>query len=76
MGNRRYAAVVAFAGKVRPGQQRASLADRQNIANYLDDSNALAFVSPGLAQARTLTATGNDQLVCITPDLTIDSTCR
>jgi type II secretory pathway pseudopilin PulG len=76
VGNRRYAAVVAFAGKVRPGQQRASLADRQNIANYLDDSNALAFVSPGLAQARTLTATGNDQLVCITPDLTIDSTCR
>jgi hypothetical protein len=76
VGSRRYAAVVAFAGKVRPGQQRLSLADRQNAANYLDDGNALAFATPGLIQGRTLSATGNDQLVCINPDLSIDSTCR
>jgi hypothetical protein len=76
VGGKRYAAVIAFAGKARSGQQRITLADRQNAANYLDDSNTLAFSTPTAIQSQSLAVTGNDQLVCINPDLTIDSTCH
>jgi type II secretory pathway pseudopilin PulG len=76
VGTKRYAAVVAFSGKARDGQQRITLADRHNVANYLDDSNTLAFSTPTISRARSLALAGNDQLVCINPDLTIDSTCH
>lgn len=76
VGTNRYAAVIVFAGKARTGQQRITLADRQNAANYLDDTNVLPFATPTSPQARSLAVTGNDQLVCIKPDLTVDTTCH
>jgi hypothetical protein len=38
--------------------------------------NALAFSNPATVSAHSLAVTGNDHLVCIYPDLTIDSTCH
>jgi len=76
VGGNRYAAVIVFAGKAQTAQQRISLADRQNAANYLDGTNVVAFATPTAPQARSLAVTGNDQLVCIKPDLTVDTTCH
>lgn len=76
VGLSRYAAVIVFAGKAQAGQQRITLGDRQNTANYLDGTNVLAFSSPTSPQPRTLALTGNDQLVCIKPDLTLDTQCK
>jgi hypothetical protein len=76
VNGKRFAAAVIFAGKRRPGQQRDTLAERQNAANYLEGNNADALATPGTKITRDLEVTGNDQIVCIrAEDLTIDSTC-
>lgn len=76
VGGRRYAAAVIFGGARGPGQKRAGTEDRGNPANYLEGENAAAFAWPASDQPRSLAATGNDQLVCIRPDLSIASDCR
>jgi hypothetical protein len=70
-GDGPYAAVVIFAGSALPGQQRGSDAERMRADNYLEGSNADA-ISRGTVH---FAAAGNDQIVCIRPDLGVVAAC-
>lgn len=76
-GNGPFAAIVIFSDRRQAGQIRATTADKNNPANYLENENIAAIqnnnpADPGFGKFKR---TGNDKFVCIKPDLTIDSTC-
>ena len=80
-GGGAYAGVLLFAGPALPSQLRTmppNDADtRRDIVNYLEGVNAAAFPYAGGAldlQSGAATATFNDRLYCIAPDLTV-GTC-
>lgn len=76
VNGKRFAAAIVFAGKRRAGQQRDSLSDRQNPANYLEGRNLDALQNPNDRTTRVLEYTGNDEVVCIrAEDLAIDASC-
>ncbi len=72
-----YVALVIFANRRLPGQRRASLADKNDAANYLEGENAaaIAITSPTDPGFGRFTRRGNDLFVCITPDLSVDFSC-
>jgi len=76
-GHGPYAAVLIFSGKKVLTQVRDTIADKQNIANYLEGQNASAMQAPNGNNDYTKSALGgaNDMLICIKPDLSIDSSC-
>lgn len=72
-----YAGVVIFAGNRQTGQVRATLGDRNSAANYLDGINATAINinAPSNSQFGKFAHDGNDRLICIKVNLTIDVNC-
>ena len=72
-----YAAVVMFAGGRQPDQARTTLNDRNSPKNYLDGGNAEAIDNntPTSAAFGKFFKAGNDDIVCIRKDLTIDESC-
>lgn len=72
-----YAAVVMFAGGRQPGQTRTTLDNRNSPANYLEGGNAEAIGNntPASAAFGKFFKAGNDDIVCIRKDLTIDESC-
>lgn len=72
-----YAGVVIYANRALPDQRRVSQTERNTPANYLEGSNVSAIqnntpLSPGFG---AYTQSGNDRLVCIRRDLSIDPRC-
>lgn len=76
-GNGPYAALVIFSGQALPGQLRDTLAERNDPQNYLENENAQAIQNnnPADAQFGKFRRTGNDQFVCVKPDMSLDSAC-
>lgn len=72
VNNRPYAAVIIYAGPALAGQSRLSSSDKQNITNYLEGINASSIAGNG----RIFSTTGNDQLVCLRPNLTLSVGCN
>lgn len=73
-----YAALVIFAGRATAGQRRQTQAERNDPANYLGGTNAAALLNaqPGSAGfGRYSQASGNDRIVCIRRDLSLDLAC-
>ncbi|MEY4593449.1 MAG: hypothetical protein RIR18_2344 [Pseudomonadota bacterium] len=71
VNGRPYAAIVLYAGSTLVGQTRLTNADKQNVANYLENQNATSVASNG----RIFGAAGNDQMVCLRPDLSLSIGC-
>ncbi|MDR3352548.1 MAG: hypothetical protein LBO00_06025 [Zoogloeaceae bacterium] len=62
-----YAAILIYAGDPLPGQSRATPAERQDAANYLEGETATVIESGG----QTLALSGNDRAACLAlPDAT------
>ena len=77
-GNGPYAGIVIFAGSRQTGKTRATLDDRNSADNYLEGINATAINindSSG-GQFGKFAHAGNDQIVCIKKNLSIDTTCQ
>lgn len=72
-----YAGLIIFADRAQSGQTRATLADKNSPANYLEAENAAAIINnnPANMSFGKFKRTGNDKFVCIKPDFTIDATC-
>jgi hypothetical protein len=73
-----FAAIVLFAGPAMAVQQRAMLANKNAANNYLEGLNVTAITTntPANPNFGQFSKTGgNDQLVCIRRDLTIDPFC-
>lgn len=72
-----YAAIVIFAGSRQTGQIRTTLNDRNSAENYLEGINAAAINinAPSNSQFGQFAHAGNDWLVCIKTDLTLDTSC-
>jgi len=71
-----YAAIVAFSGKKLASQTRATSSDQLDFANYLEGSNLKSSIPStttgnGNYQSGSATATFNDVLYCIMPDLSV-----
>jgi hypothetical protein len=75
-----FAAVVIFSGKrlTGVGQQRSSDTLKGIASNYLEDAN-LSLISAnagsGDFKRAPASATFDDDIVCIKPDMTVDDTC-
>ena len=73
-----YAGIVIFAGSLKTGQTRTTLAEKNSAANYLEGINATAINihNPTNSQFGQFAQIGsNDQIVCIRKDLSIDVNC-
>ena len=72
-----YAGIIIFAGSRQAGQARETLNDRNSVANYLEGINATAINinTPSSPQFGQFAHAGNDQIVCIKKDSSIDITC-
>lgn len=73
-----FAAVVIFADKAQVSQSRATTAQKNDPANYMENENLLAIQAssgfdPNFGQFKQ---TGNNKFVCIRKDLTVDSLCQ
>jgi type II secretory pathway pseudopilin PulG len=73
-----YAAMLLFAGRSVSGRNRATLAEKSSIANYLEGRNASNHPNvsgDGNYQADPASATFNDILVCIDDQLNVIDPC-
>ena len=71
VNGRPYAAIVLYAGDVQSGQQRLTTANKLDINNYLEGSNATSVSTGG----RSFAAAGNDRMVCLRVDLSLSMGC-
>jgi len=76
-GSGPYAGIVIFVGSRQTGQMRTTLNDRNSAENYLEGINAAAINinAPSNSQFGQFAHAGNDWLVCIKTDLTLDMSC-
>jgi hypothetical protein len=77
-GANNYAAVLAFSGRSLSGHKRSTLADKIDIANYLEGRNASNHpnvAGDGDYQNGATTATFNDVVVCIDDQLNVVDPC-
>lgn len=72
-----YAAVLIYAGKklASPAQSRDTLAQKIVAGNYLEGANATSIAAGNGNNIFTKT-TGNDVLLCVSQDLSIDPGCQ
>lgn len=72
-----YAAVLIYAGEklAASAQSRDTLAQKIVVDNYLEGANATS-ISAGNGNNTFTKATGNDALLCISQDLSIDPGCQ
>jgi len=72
-----YAAVLIYADKkqVALAQSRDTLAQKMVVGNYLEDANA-SSISAGNGNNTFSKTAGNDALLCISQDLSIDPGCQ
>lgn len=69
-----YAGIVMFAGKPLSGQTHATNSDKANLANYLEGRNLTNHPNnggDGDYQTGSATASFNDVLYCVAPDLSV-----
>lgn len=71
VNGRTYAAIILYAGAALVGQNRLSSSGKQNPLNYLEGENATSVTQNG----RVFASEGNDQMVCLRPDLTLAIGC-
>lgn len=77
-GNGPYAAVVIFAGKKVAGQNRNTNSDKGDPTNYLEGINAISITNSDSSSSdygKYSRVAGNDILVCVKQDLSIDTGC-
>ena len=74
-----YASIVIFAGRRQTGQSRDTVSNKNLPGNYLEGINATAITNnnPSDPQFGKFTrAGGNEQIVCIRTNLTVDTSCN
>ena len=71
VNGRPYAAIVLYAGASTNNQKRLQTAEKLVVENYLEGVNATSITTAG----RVFANAGNDQMVCLRPDLSISHGC-
>ena len=72
----KFAAVVIFSGKKLSNQIRTDLLDKKKVENYLEEDNFLSINNSGTNFTNSApSATFNDTIVCIKPDMSISPDC-